>query len=82
MSRRVRKREFCVCVRETVVGKGSGSRSCVRERERERGRVCLISKQMNNVSFITEMKTERRAQQMLCVRERVILVLGVISREI
>ena len=53
------------------------------EREREKGgRVCLIGKKMNNVSFITEMKTERRPQQMLCVRERVILVLGVISREI
>ena len=25
----VRKREFCACERETVVGKGSGSRSCV-----------------------------------------------------
>ena len=37
----VRKREFFVCERETVVGKGSGSRSCVCvcvcvcERERE-----------------------------------------------
>ena len=43
----VRKREFCVCVRETVVGKGGGSRSCVcvSVRERERGdgsRGCLI----------------------------------------
>ena len=33
----VRKREFCVCERETVVGKGSGSRSCVCEGEIERG---------------------------------------------
>ena len=73
-----------MCERETVVGKGSGSRSCERERARERkgGRVCMIGKQMNNVSFITEMKTKRRPQQMLCVRERVILVVGVISSEI
>ena len=34
----VRKREFCVCERETVVGKGSGSRSCVCERETVVGR--------------------------------------------
>ena len=54
---------------------------CVREREKG-GRVCLIGKQMNSVSFITEMKTERRPQQTLCVRERVILVVGVISRKI
>ena len=27
-------------------------------------------KQMNNVSFATEMKTERRPQQMVCVRGR------------
>ena len=60
-----------LCVRETVVGKGSGSRSCVCERE---GGVCLIGKQMNNVSFITGMETERRPQQMLCLQERVILV--------
>ena len=33
----VRKREFCVCERETVVGKGSGSRSCVCVSMRERG---------------------------------------------
>ena len=70
----VRKREFCVCERETVVGKGSGSRSCVCVCEREGGGVCLIGKQMNNVSFITGMETERRPQQMLCLRERVILV--------
>ena len=25
----VQNREFCVCERETIVGKGSGSRSCV-----------------------------------------------------
>ena len=31
----VRKREFCVCERETVVGKGSGSRSCLCVCERE-----------------------------------------------
>ena len=37
---------------------------CVCERE---GGVCLIGKQMNNVSFITEMETERRPQQMLCL---------------
>ena len=43
--------------------------------ERERaGGVCLIGKQMNNVSFITGMETERRPQQMLCLQERVILV--------
>jgi hypothetical protein len=72
-----------VCERETVVRRGSGSRSCVCEREREKGgRVCLIGKQMNIVSFITEMKTERRPQQTLCVRQRVILVVGVISRKI
>ena len=44
---------------------------------RERGdgsRGCLIGKQMNNVSFITGMETERRLQQMLCLQERVILV--------
>jgi len=64
-----------VCERETVVGRGSGSRTCVCKREREKGgRVCLIGKQMNNVSFITGMETERRPQQMLCLRERVILV--------
>jgi hypothetical protein len=70
------------------VGERDGSREgewkqelCVREREKG-GRVCMIGKQMNNVSFITEMKTERRPQQMLCVRERVILVVGVISRKI
>ena len=63
----MRKREFCERERETVVGKGSGSRSCVcRERE---GGVCLIGKQMNNVSFITGMETERRPQQMLCMQE-------------
>ena len=44
----------CVCEREMVVRKGSGSRSCVcvSVRERERGdgsRGCLIGKQMNNV---------------------------------
>ena len=33
----VRKRDFCVCERETVVGKGSGSRSFVCVRVRERG---------------------------------------------
>ena len=52
---------------------GSGSRSvsvCVRERG---GGVCLIGKQMNNVSFITGMETERRPQQMLCLQQRVIL---------
>ena len=37
----------------------------------------MIGKQMNNVSFIIEMKTNWRPQQMLCVRERVILVVGV-----
>ena len=83
MSRGAKARVVCVCVRErereTVVGKGSGSRSCVcvSVRERERGdgsRGCLIGKQMNNVSFITKMKTERRPQQTLCVQERVILV--------
>ena len=41
---------------------------------REKGGVCVIGKQMNNVNFIVKMKTERRLQQMLCVRERVILV--------
>ena len=56
---------------------------CVCEREREKGgRVCMIGKQMNNVNFIIETKTKRTPQQMLCVRERVILVVGVISREI
>ena len=50
------KQELCVCVRE-------------REREREGG-VCLIGKQMNNVSFITGMETERRPQQMLCLQQR------------
>ena len=44
---------------------------CVCERE---GGVCLIGKQMNNVSSITGMETERRSQQMLCLQERVILV--------
>ena len=41
----VRKREFCVCERETIVGKGRGSRSCVCVSVRERGdgsRGCLI----------------------------------------
>ena len=33
----MRKREFCVRERDTVVGKGSGSRSCVYVCERERG---------------------------------------------
>ena len=42
---------------------------CVRERERWGG-VCLISKQINNVSFITGMETKRRPQQMLCLEER------------
>ena len=76
----MRKQEFCVSVREVVVGKGSGSRSYVPDRERvgergrEGGRVCVIDKQTNNVSFITKMKTERRPQQTLCVQERVILV--------
>ena len=51
------------------------------ERERDGG-VCLIGKQMNNVSFITGMETERRPQQMLCLQERVILVVLVISRDI
>ena len=32
----VRKQEFCVRERETVVGKGSGSRSCVCVSVRER----------------------------------------------
>ena len=43
-----------MCERETVVGKGSGSRSCVCVSVRERGdgsRGCLIGKQMNNVSL-------------------------------
>ena len=53
----VRKREFCVCEREMVVGKGSGSRSCVCERER--GGVCLIGKQMNNVSLGWRRKGDR-----------------------
>ena len=60
----VRKREFCVCERETVVGKGSGSRSCVGVcvcvRERGYGsRGCLISKQMNNVSLGWRRKGDR-----------------------
>ena len=42
--------------------------------ERERGGVCLIGKQMNNVSFVTGMETERRPQKILCLQERVILV--------
>ena len=67
------KARFCGCERETIVGKGSGSRSCVCGRERGGGSF-LISKQMNNVSFITGMEAERRPQQMLCLRERVILV--------
>lgn len=71
----VRKREFCVCERETVVGKGSGSRSCVCVRERERGGFCLIGKQMNNVSLGWRRKGDRNK---CCVyrreRERVILV--------
>ena len=56
------KQELCVCVCERERGDGS--------------RGCLIGKQMNNVSFITGMQTERRLQQMLCLqeRERVILV--------
>ena len=58
----VRKREFCVCERETVVGKGSGSRSCVCVSVRERGdgsRGCLIGKQMNNVSLGWRRKGDR-----------------------
>ena len=54
----VRKREFCVCERETVVGKGSGSRSCVCVCVREGG-VCLIGKQMNNVSLGWRRKGDR-----------------------
>ena len=42
--------------------------------EREGGVDCVISKKMNNVNFITGMVTERRPQQMLCLQERVILV--------
>ena len=46
----VRKREFCVCERETVVGKGSGSRSCVCERESERGEfVWSVNKRIMSV---------------------------------
>ena len=56
----------CVCARE----RGEGSRGC------------LVGKQMNNVSFITGMESERRPQQMLCLQERVILVVCVISRDI
>ena len=60
----VRKREFCVCERETVVGKGSGSSSCVCvcvcERERGDGsRGFLIGKQMNNVSLGWTRKGDR-----------------------
>ena len=70
----VRKREFCVCERETVVGKGSGSMNCVcvSVRERERGG-CLIGKQMNNVSLGWRRKGDCNK---CCVyrRERVILV--------
>ena len=58
----VRKREFCVCERETVVGKGSGRRSCVCVSVRERGddsRGCLIGKQMNNVSLGWRRKGDR-----------------------
>ena len=54
----VRKREFFVCVRETVVGKGSGSRSCVCVSMRERGGR-LIGKQMNNVSLGWRRKGDR-----------------------
>ena len=32
----MKKREFCVCEREPVVGKGSGRRSCVCVSVRER----------------------------------------------
>ena len=73
------KSESFVCVRERRWS-GRGVEAgvvcvCVCERERGDGsRGCLISKQMNNVSFITGMETERRPQQMLCLRERVILV--------
>ena len=76
----VRKREFCVCEIERVVGKGIGSRSgaCVSVRERERGdgsQGCLIGKQMNNVSLGWRLKGDRNK---CCVyrreTERVILV--------
>ena len=65
-------RVLCVCERD-------GSREGELKQElcvcvRERWGVCLIGKQMNNVSFITGMETKRRLQQMLCLRERVILV--------
>ena len=60
----VRKREFCVCVRER-----DGSREgewkqelCVCDCERERGdgsRGCLIGKQMNNVSLGWRRKGDR-----------------------
>ena len=49
-----------MCERETVVGKGSGSRSCVSVCVRERGGgVCLIGKQMNNVSLGWRRKGDR-----------------------
>ena len=68
----VRKREFCVCVRERrQSGRGvEAGVVCVCERE---GRVCLIGKQMNNVSLGWRRKGDRNK---CCVyrRERVILV--------
>ena len=73
----VRKREFCVCERETVVGRGvEAGVVCVSVRERGDGsRGCLIGKQMNNVSLGWRRKGDRNK---CCVyrreRERVILV--------
>ena len=46
-----------MCERETVFGKGSGSRSC--GCVWERGGVCLIGKQMNNVSLGWRRKGDR-----------------------
>ena len=67
-----------MCVRERERrGGGRGGKARVgggRGRGGGGGGVCLIGKQMNNVNFITGMETERRPQQMLCLQERVILV--------
>ena len=65
----MKARVLCVCEREMVVGKGSGTRSCVCVSMRERGdgsRGCLIGKQMNNVSLGWRRKGDRNK----CLHER------------
>ena len=63
-----------MCVRDRDGSREGAWKQELCVREIESGGVCLIGKQMNNDSFITGMEMERRPRQMLCLQERVILV--------